>query len=340
MIAAGLLWPIWWPAVLAIAVAWPVAGQALRRRRTRCPAPLGRRTDALAGRPVHRRLQAMLSAVALALLLVALLQPVWGRARGEVVGADVVLCLDVSLSMAARDVPPSRFGRAEAEIDALAVAAAGARLGLVAFGGSARLLVPLCSDGAAVAQVAATLAPGLVRGGTDLGAAIDLASAMLQRTAATAPAIVLLTDGEDFGDSGSTAAARARQAGIAVHCVGFGSAAGSKVVVEGDGGEVFLRDQNGVEVESRVDTAGLAAIAAAGGGRSLVVDGSPVAGPNGAAAASALAALYAATLAPAAEASALATGDPRLSPAHRYGWFVLAAFLVWFAATLLPQRRR
>lgn len=341
MIAMALLWPWWWPGVVAAALLWAIAAWRLARRRRRREPPLGARTTALAGRPAFARTRLLLHALAVALVLLALLQPVWGRARGEVVGADVVVCLDVSLSMAARDVPATRFGTsrfaaAQAEIEALAAAATGARLGLVVFGGTARRLVPLTGDGAAVAQTAATLAPGLVRGGTDLGAAIDAGVASLRsaNAFATAPAIVLLTDGEAFGDSGRLAAARAREAGVTVHCVGIGSAAGSKVVIDGDGGEVFLRDGQGHDVVSRVDVDGLRAVVAAGGGDLLRIDG-PAVAP-----ASPLAELYRRALGPAAEAGALAAGDPRLRPAHRYAWFVGAALLAWLAATRLPPRRR
>jgi Ca-activated chloride channel family protein len=228
--------------------------------------------------------------------------------------------------MAARDQAPSRLAAVQQQIDRLAAHAQGTRLGLVVFAGDARLGVPLTHDVAAVAAIARTFVPGAAgRGGTDLGAAIDVALLALQRAAAANGSIVVQSDGEDFGGNGLAAAARARQAGVVVHCLGVGSEAGGKVVVETDAGEVFLQDQGGDDVVTRLDRAGLEAVARAGGGIYL------------AASAEALSRLHAEHLLPRAVAAAVAAGTR--PPAHRYQWFLLAAIGFWMLRVCLPERR-
>ena len=90
------------------------------------------------------------------------------------------------------------------------------------------------------------------RGGTDLGAALDAALGLLEGQPGEPGAVLLLTDGEDRGGRGLRAARRLADRGIAVHAVGFGTARGSKIAVEGEGagGEAFLRDRAGGEVVS------------------------------------------------------------------------------------------
>jgi Ca-activated chloride channel family protein len=249
-----------------------------RRRAQRLARVAGARVARLAAEvdARRRRAQRLAFGAGLACLVLACMQPRWGAVVDETIepGVDVIVCLDVSRSMLARDVAPSRLLRAQSEIEALAARARGDRFGLVAFAGEARLVVPLTRDAETFAQLARATDPVAVRiGGTDLGQAIDVAVAALAAGRgrgegdALDGAIVLLTDGEDFGGGGRAAAQRAAERGVRVHCVGFGSALGSKITVDGaDGREEFLRARGGDEVVSALDARGLRAIAAAGGG--------------------------------------------------------------------------
>lgn len=318
----------WWPLLLLVPLLLAGGAWLSARARRRRQQLLGARATALVGRRVHRFARAGGAAAALAAAALALLQPAWGEGDGPPAAPDVLLCLDVSRSMAARDQAPSRLAAAQQQIERLAAGCLGTRLGLVAFAGDARLLVPLTTDAAAVAAVAATLAPGAVgRGGTDLGAAVDTALAALQRAGAAGGSIVVLSDGEDFAGAGAAAAARARAARVEVHCLGFGGEAGSKVVVAAPGGELFLQDAAGDDVVTRLEREGLVAIAAAGGG-----------GYEHAADADTLSCLHAERLAPRALAAAVRAGA-RL-PAHRYQWFLLAAIGFWMLRRWLPEWRR
>lgn len=233
-----------------------------------------RRRGLLAGErpaaPGRRRGGSGLFAAGVLCAAAALLDPAFGgeAAALERRGADVVLALDVSRSMEARDVAPSRLEAARGEIGTLVRGAPGDRFGLVAFTGEARVLVPLTEDGPGLAAMA-DLADGLgfPTGGTDLGAALEEALRLLEAGGGGAGgAVILLTDGEDHGGRGRAAAERCRERGAAVHVLGIGTARGGKIPLAGEGGEAFLRDASGREVVTALDGESLRALAAAGGG--------------------------------------------------------------------------
>lgn len=314
------LWPLLLllPAVLALGTWWSVRAER-HRQRVLGPRLAGPRNR---GTTIVRMGAAVAAAVAAAL---AVLQPAWGAGVGAPAAPDVVLCLDVSRSMAARDQAPARFAAAQRQIERLVADCLGTRLGLVVFAGDARLLVPLTADAAAVAAVTAMQAPGTAgRGGTDIGAAIDLALGTLARANSRGGSVLVLSDGEDFGGRGVVAAARARAGGVVVHCMGFGSEAGSKIVVDLPGGEQFLRDAAGDDVLTRLDARGLAAIAAAGGGGYA-----PAVGEH------TLARLHAEQLMPRALAAAVRTGE--IVPAQRFQWFLLGALACWMLRRWWPS---
>ena len=241
------------PLLLLAPAAWLLLRSADRARGKRLASALGPRV------PVPRR-RVALGSVGLLLALVAVLGPAWGAAAGDVEGADVVVCLDVSRSMLARDVDPDRLTRAKREIRALADRAAGDRLGLVVFAGEARAAVPLTDDMASFAELLDLADPTSVgRGGTDLGAALEAALDVLQGREGSA---LLVTDGEDLGGRGLAAARLLKERGVRVHCVGLGTELGSKITTESG----FLRDRTGEDVVSAMDATGLRAIAEATGG--------------------------------------------------------------------------
>ncbi len=143
------------------------------------------------------------------LLLAALLGPALGTTRKQVrsTGKDVWVVVDVSRSMDAQDVRPSRLERVKAALPMLLTATGADRVALVSFAGEAELRCPLTFDQAAVLLYTATLQTGqLAQGSTDLGAALDTVRAAIQAeeigeqsTSGNSPVVVLITDGEDFG---------------------------------------------------------------------------------------------------------------------------------------------
>lgn len=229
--------------------------------------------------PGRRRVRTWAFVLASACGGVALMQPHVGVDRRDATqrGVDVLVCLDVSRSMLARDVGPSRLERAKDEIRALAARVRGDRLALMAFAGEAKLLVPWTHDLDSLAELVELADPWTVeRGGTDLGVALELAGKVARSEIDGATSVVVLTDGEDLAGRGRSAAASLGALGIAVHTVGIGSRRGSKITVEdGERGETFLRDASGEDVISTLDPTSLRAMAEASGGTYLDVSMSP-----------------------------------------------------------------
>jgi len=310
--------------LLALATRWLDAAAARRQRRV-----LGARAAALtvevgAGPRLRRR---MLWGGGLALGVLALMQPRWGEGERVVQrGTDIVVCLDLSRSMLARDLAPSRLECAQREVAALAEHTRGDRLALVVFAGEARLYVPLTQDVESVATLVAQVhsIPPL-RAGTDLGQAIDAAGRALTPGGGT---VVLLTDGEDHGGEGLRAARACAARGVTVHCVGFGSARGSKIAVGEAGHETWLRDRAGNDVVSALDPDGLRDLAAAGGGEFALA--TPRAGT--------LAALYERRIrAETRRALAQARLDAR---ENRFQWPLALAVVCWLLELSGTARRR
>jgi len=285
------------PLLLLAPAAWLLLRAADRGRGRRLAAALGPRV------PVRRGAVA-LGIAGLVLALVAALGPAWGAAAGDVEGADIVACLDVSRSMLARDVDPDRLTRAKGEIRALADRAKGDRLGLIVFAGEARAAVPLTDDIASFLELLDLADPTSVgRGGTDLGAALEAALDVLEGREGS---VVLVTDGEDLGGRGLAAAKLLKERGVRVHCVGLGTELGSKITTEGG----FVRHRSGEDVVSAMDANGLRAIAEATGGT------------------------FGGT-APHLSVTRRAGRSDRKE--NRYQWFLAAAVLLWIAD--LARRR-
>jgi Ca-activated chloride channel family protein len=312
------LWPLLLSAPL-VALGLLLAEVARRRRLSRV---LGPREGALLTRATSgRRRSALLFAGGVLLALVALLRPVHGETDdpSAAPSLDLVLCLDLSRSMLARDEAPDRLTRARREVRSLAAAARGERVALVAFAGEARLAVPLTEDLDALAAIADSLDPAdLAVGGSDLGAAIEAAGRALEARGAPGGAVVLLTDGEDSGGRALAEASRLARRAVAVHAVGLGSPQGSKIPVIGpDGAPRFLADRAGRDVVTALDVRGLAAIVAPSGGALVQAgDGEEP-----------LVSLLRDRLLP--EARGAAGADRARRGEQRFQWPLLAAFLLW-----------
>jgi Ca-activated chloride channel homolog len=323
-----------WPAALPVLLLAPLVALALvvidRRRWRRLLELAGPRALSLSPdlSLAARRWRNALLAAGLLLALVAVLQPQWGAAEassGER-GIDVVVCLDVSRSMLAADMPPSRLERAKREVRALADRARGDRLGLVVFAGEPRLVVPLTEDVATFLELLGEVDPQSVeRGGTDLGAALEAALEALPADHPESEAIVLVTDGEDLAGGGRRAAEACRARGVAVHAVGMGSSMGSKIPVEG--GSQFLRDRDGRDVLSAMDSTSLRAIAAAAGGEFVDASASP----------QPLVLLHDRRLR--AMPRRPRGGDDRRETPNRFQWPLAAAVGLWLLEACLGDRR-
>lgn len=178
-----------------------------------------------------------LRAVYFALLVVALLGPMFGAARREVqaVGKDIYLAVDLSRSMDAVDVQPTRLAKVKFELKNMADALSGDRIGLIIFSSDAFVQCPLTYDQNALTLFIETLNTDLVPStGTDFGPPLEMAiDKHLDPENTTvrnqAKVIVLISDGEDFGEDYDDEVRRIEEAGIRLFTLGVGTQAGSTI---------------------------------------------------------------------------------------------------------------
>ena len=208
--------------------------------------------------------------LALALLFAALARPQWGFRWEEVTrrGNDIVFAIDTSRSMTTPDVKPNRLARAKLAIDDFVNQLDGDAVGIVAFAGTAFLACPITLDYGAFHETLSAIDTNTVpRGGTNLASAIREAQAALHRRPGSDKIVILVTDGEDL-EGGALAAAQAakQQDGLKIFTVGVGTANGDLIPIPPEQGGGFVKDEQGEFVKSRLDEAGLTALAAATGG--------------------------------------------------------------------------
>ncbi|HLU48277.1 MAG TPA: VWA domain-containing protein, partial [Planctomycetota bacterium] len=235
----------------------------------------------------RRWLRTTIFSVAVALLGVAALRP---RANPERTtfrreGRDLAIVLDVSRSMLAEDLRPSRLERAKLELDRLAEHLSGDRIGLIAFAGDAVIVCPLTSNYSYFRSTLKNLSVRSVsQGGTRIGDALRKALGDLLQVSASAPRpdsaaakvgetlaeideraavesrpadILLITDGEDHDSYPIHAAEQVRDAGVGLFILGIGSEEGTPIPVRGANGETRLLEHDGEIVRSRLDSSTL-----------------------------------------------------------------------------------
>lgn len=212
--------------------------------------------------------------VAIVLLIIAAARPRFGVYFTEVVqrGADVFVVLDVSKSMTAEDVKPSRLGRAKADIRDLLGELEGDRVGLVAFAGKAVVKSPLTDDRGFYEMMLDDLKPGSAPlGGTNIAEGLEKAIGALDRAGDSDRdrAIVLITDGDNHENQDEllAIAEMAKEKGIKIFTIGLGSSGeGARIPVRDEQGNLNFMQYAGKEIWSKVDEALLKKIA-------LITDG-------------------------------------------------------------------
>ena len=220
-----------------------------------------------ASRPL-RILRACLLLLALTAAILALARPQKGYIEHEVRqdGRDIIIAMDVSKSMLATDLAPTRLERAKLFAYDLIKLVPGDRVGLIAFAGSAFLQTPLTQDRTALSAAIDELDTDIIpRGGTNIAEAIRLAQEAFGKGEGHTRALVILTDGEELEDDVLVAARKAE--GIRIFTVGVGTPEGSLIPVrDAHGRQDFVRDQAGKPVTTKLDTAKLTEIARITGG--------------------------------------------------------------------------
>lgn len=224
----------------------------------------------------RRALKGALLVLAVAFGFLAAAQPQYGRGTRIIpaTNLDVIVVLDYSKSMHARDVKPSRIARAKTEVAQLIADLPGARFAAVAFAGEP-MAFPMTSDGSAVAQFFRQLSPNdMPVGGTAIARALESARELFGRdplSRSHKKVIVLVTDGEDLEGDPVSVAQAAHNDGVTIHVVQIGGRTPEPLPEVNEAGEItgWRTDPEGKPVTTQLSSAGgaqLGKIAAATGG--------------------------------------------------------------------------
>src|SRR5512133_3565036 len=196
-------------------------------------------------RPV---LKFILQLAAISFAIIMLARPQFGSKLKEVKrqGVEVIIALDVSNSMLAEDIQPSRLERAKQAISRLVENLDNDRIGLIVFAGDAYTQLPVTTDYVSAKMFLSTIGPDMVpKQGTAIGAAIELGMKSFSPGEGKSKAMVIITDGENHEDDPVSAAEAAAKAGIVIHTIGIGSTEGVPVPVSINGRRDYLKDNNG-----------------------------------------------------------------------------------------------
>ena len=207
-----------------------------------------------------------------ALLIIALLGPSFGETSKEVqsVGKDIYLCIDLSKSMNAFDIQPTRLERVKFELKNIIQEFHSDRIGLIIFSSEAFVQCPLTYDQGALRLFIDGLHTRLVPNtGTNIGPPLRMALNKLNSeeslsTQQKSKIIILLSDGEDFGDEASNLSQEIEQNGITLFTMGVGTRQGSKIVTDRGG---FKKDREGNDVVSQLEPKTLKSLALRTGGK-------------------------------------------------------------------------
>lgn len=210
--------------------------------------------------------------IAFILLVFALANPQVGSKIEEVkqVGIDVYILLDVSLSMTAEDIKPSRLDKAKHQISKLIQRLRGDRIGLIVFSGEAYVQFPLTTDySAANLFLSAVDVSSVPQPGTAIEPAINLALNSFKKDEETKKAIIIITDGEDHEGNVTKIVEEAVDKGVQTFAIGLGSPTGVPIPVYNNAGVQvgYKKDRRGNVVLTKLDERTLQEIANVGNGK-------------------------------------------------------------------------
>jgi Ca-activated chloride channel family protein len=199
------------------------------------------------------------------LLIVALLGPSFGESTREVkaIGKDMYICVDLSESMNASDVQPTRLEKIKFELKNIVSAFNSDRIGIIIFSSEAFVQCPLTYDQNALNLFIETLNTNLVpKAGTDFGPPLEMALKKLQEEDGSpvqqkSKIIILISDGEDFGDNTEQVVKDIQDTGIKLFTLGVGTSSGSRIQTRAG----FKTDRTGREVITKLNSKALRTIA-------------------------------------------------------------------------------
>ncbi len=201
-------------------------------------------------------------------LIFSLARPQIGTKIEEVKrkGIDILIAIDVSKSMMARDIKPSRLDKAKHEVEGLIRRLRGDRIGLIAFAGVPFVQCPLTLDYGAAKIFLDIMEPDLIpTPGTAIGGAIQKAIETFDKTERKHKVLILITDGEDHKGDALKYAKEAEREGIIIYTVGIGSREGEPIPAKDGTG--FEKDRDGAVIITKLDELTLEKIALQTGGK-------------------------------------------------------------------------
>ena len=216
-----------------------------------------------------------LALLALASIIIAAARPQFGTKidTSERNGIEAIIAMDVSNSMLANDVRPSRLEKSKMLVSNLVDEMTNDKVGLVVYAGQAFVQLPITNDYVSAKMFLDGIDPSMINmQGTDIAAAIDLASKSFTQRKDVSRAIFLITDGEDNEGGAVEAAKAAAKQGIHVYVLGVGSPEGAHVPIPGS--NQYFIDEEGNLVVSRLSEDMCRQISRAGNGAYIYVDNS------------------------------------------------------------------
>lgn len=212
-----------------------------------------------------------LRSIAFALLIISLLGPSFGSAKKEIksVGKDIMICVDLSKSMDAFDIQPTRLEKIKFEMKRIVEAFNSDRIGIIIFSSEAFMQCPLTYDQNALNLFIETMNSGLVPGsGTDFGPPLRMALTKLNdddspSAQTKSKIIVLVSDGEDFGEETKEIASDIEKEGVKLFTLGVGTQKGGNIYA----GNSLKTDRTGKVVTTKLDPEGLKKLASQTGGQ-------------------------------------------------------------------------
>ena len=210
---------------------------------------------------------------ALALLIVMLARPQFGTKinNEQRVGIETIIAMDISNSMMAEDITPSRLDRSKMMVENLVDHFTNDKIGLIVFAGDAFVQLPITSDYVSAKMFLSSIDPSMMATqGTDVARAIDMAAHSFTQEEGIGKAIIVITDGEDHEGGALEAAKAAKEAGMRVYVLGVGSTKGSPIPIPGTGD--YMKDNTGNTVMSALNEEMCRQVAQAGGGAYIHVE--------------------------------------------------------------------
>ena len=226
----------------------------------------------------RRRVKSILWLLTLAALAIAVSHPVWGVSAEivEVEGRAILFVIDVSRSMDAQDVAPSRLERAKIDITRIIEEFQGDDVGFIVFAGDAFVYMPFTYDTHSIETFLSALSTHATSNqGTDIYPAINLAVDIMSDYSVAEKHIIVMSDGENHEVSTNPdGLQKAVNNGIIIHTIGYGTLEGTQIPLYGDDGSVigYQADQGNAIVISKLEPAILQEIAFQTGGNYFTSD--------------------------------------------------------------------